>query len=76
MLSDDPVPCPHYAGPAPLPDGSPATPMSERKFVTTAADPPWQYDNRASRGAAEDHYPVMSIEELAGLLDRLGRDGS
>lgn len=35
-----------------------------------------QYDNRASRGAAENHYPVMSTEELAGLLGCLGRDGS
>ena len=54
----------------------PLAPMSEREFVTTTADPPWQYDNRASRGAAEDHYPVMSIEELEGLMDRLRGDGS
>ena len=76
MLSEDPAPCPHGPGPAPLPAGSPAAPMSEREFTTTTADPPWQYDNRASRGAAENHYPVMSTEELAGLMDRLGRDGS
>ena len=62
-------------GPTPPTGRLPAAPMSEREFVTTT-DPPWQYDNRASRGAAEDHYPVMSIEELSGLLGRLGRDGS
>lgn len=60
----------------PLPDGSPAAPMSEREFATHIADPPWQYDNRASRGAAENHYPVMSTEDLAGLRDRLRGDGS
>ena len=64
----------------PMPDGSPAAPLAARlaarEFPTVTADPPWQYDNRASRGAAEDHYPVMGTEELAGLMDRLGRDGS
>lgn len=36
-------------------------------FSTIVADPPWRYDNVATRGAAEDHYPTMSIEELVGL---------
>lgn len=31
------------------------------------ADPPWRYDNTASRGAAEDHYPTMSVVEIAAL---------
>lgn len=30
-------------------------------------DPPWQYGNSATRGAAQDHYPTMSIEELREL---------
>lgn len=30
-------------------------------------DPPWRYDNVATRGAAEDHYPTMSLDELAKL---------
>jgi len=30
-------------------------------------DPPWRYDNVATRGAAEDHYPTMSLDELATL---------
>lgn len=37
------------------------------RFRTIYADPPWQYTNRASRGAAEDHYPTMSVDELCEL---------
>jgi N6-adenosine-specific RNA methylase IME4 len=36
-------------------------------FRVIAADPPWRYDNRATRAAAEDHYPTLSIEQLKGL---------
>jgi N6-adenosine-specific RNA methylase IME4 len=36
-------------------------------FATIVADPPWQYDNKATRGAAEDHYPTMSVEDLCAL---------
>lgn len=35
-----------------------------RKFSTIYADPPWQYQNIASRGAAENHYPTMSVDEI------------
>ncbi|AKJ41537.1 MT-A70 family methyltransferase [Pragia fontium] len=31
------------------------------------ADPPWQYGNRISNGAAEKHYPTMTITELKRL---------
>lgn len=34
---------------------------------TIVADPPWRYGNTSTRGAAEDHYPTMSIEELCAL---------
>ncbi|MCB1257105.1 MAG: hypothetical protein KDB26_08380 [Microthrixaceae bacterium] len=37
------------------------------KFQTFVADPPWRYSNTASRGAAENHYPTMSIDELCSL---------
>jgi N6-adenosine-specific RNA methylase IME4 len=37
------------------------------QFSTIVADPPWQYGNTATRGAAEDHYPTMSIDELCSL---------
>ncbi len=37
------------------------------KFSTFVADPPWQYGNTSTRGAAENHYPTMSVEELCAL---------
>lgn len=36
-------------------------------FSTIVIDPPWRYENTITRGAAEDHYPTMSLDELAGL---------
>jgi N6-adenosine-specific RNA methylase IME4 len=36
-------------------------------FTTVVIDPPWRYENVATRGAAEDHYPTMSLTELDGL---------
>jgi len=38
-----------------------------RKFRAILADPPWRYDNRATRGAAEDHYSTMTVEQIAAL---------
>ena len=38
-----------------------------KKFKTIYMDPPWRYGNRASRGAAENHYPTMSLPEIASL---------
>lgn len=37
---------------------------SEMKFSTILADPPWRYDNVASRAAAENHYATLSVEEI------------
>ena len=37
------------------------------RFPTVYADPPWRYANVAARGAAENHYQTMSIEELCNL---------
>lgn len=34
------------------------------QFKTVLADPPWQYDNTASRAAAENHYSRLSVEEI------------
>jgi N6-adenosine-specific RNA methylase IME4 len=36
-------------------------------FPTLVIDPPWRYDNVATRGAAEDHYPTMSQADLLAL---------
>ena len=37
------------------------------KYATVYADPPWKYDNTAARGAAENHYQTLSLEELVQL---------
>jgi N6-adenosine-specific RNA methylase IME4 len=39
----------------------------EGKFSTFVADPPWQYGNTSTRGAAENHYGTMTIQELCDL---------
>lgn len=31
------------------------------------ADPPWNYANSGCRGAAENHYPTMSLEEICAM---------
>jgi N6-adenosine-specific RNA methylase IME4 len=36
-------------------------------YGTITADPPWQYGNTATRAAAEDHYPTMTVEQLCEL---------
>ena len=36
-------------------------------FRAIVVDPPWQYENTASRAAAENHYPTMTMDELAAL---------
>jgi N6-adenosine-specific RNA methylase IME4 len=41
------------------------TPVGQYRCLT--ADPPWPYDNRATRGAATDHYPTLTIPQLCGL---------
>lgn len=34
------------------------------KFSTVYADPPWPYSNTAARGAAENHYPTLSLDAI------------
>jgi N6-adenosine-specific RNA methylase IME4 len=41
--------------------------QSGERFGTIYADPPWRYHNTRTRGAAENHYPTMSLEEIAAL---------
>lgn len=38
-----------------------------RRFSTIYADPPWPYRNESSRGAAINHYPVISLDDLRSL---------
>ena len=41
--------------------------MSEKKYKVIYADPPWRYQQKSLSGAAENHYPTMSIQELCEL---------
>lgn len=41
--------------------------VPDGKFGTFVVDPPWRYGNTSTRGAAENHYTTMSIEELCDL---------
>ena len=38
-----------------------------KKYKIIYADPPWRYARSKVQGAAEKHYPTMSIEELWGF---------
>lgn len=37
------------------------------KFSCVYLDPPWRYADTSSRGAAEHHYPTMSVEDIEAL---------
>jgi N6-adenosine-specific RNA methylase IME4 len=37
---------------------------TQMKFRTVYADPPWAYSNRASRGAASNHYSTLDIGQI------------
>ena len=41
--------------------------LPAQKFGVIYADPPWKYAQKRLSGAAEHHYPTMSIEELCAL---------
>ncbi|MBU5432872.1 DNA methyltransferase [Intestinimonas sp. MSJ-38] len=41
--------------------------MAIEKYPIIYADPPWRYSAKKVQGAAENHYPTMSIEELCAL---------
>ena len=55
------APSPTPPAPAVYSENAPST------FSTIVVDPPWRYDNVATRGAAEDHYDTMSLDDLADL---------
>src|SRR3990167_9363544 len=55
----------------------PTPKLPEGKYNVIYADPPWQYDNSGISGAAANHYPTMSIEELCQLkIKELSADNS
>lgn len=41
--------------------------MSTQKYSLIYADPAWLYDNKASNGAAEDHYDTMKLIDMKRL---------
>lgn len=41
--------------------------MTIGKYGIIYADPPWHYENVKVKGAAEKHYPTMSIDSLCDL---------
>ena len=36
-----------------------------RRFSTIYADPPWKYDNQCTRAATDNHYPTLSVQQIA-----------
>lgn len=50
--------------------------LPEGVYRTIVADPPWQYANKATRGAAEDHYGTLSLDQLTGVEPLLWKDGT
>lgn len=38
-----------------------------KKYNIILADPPWRYANKGGKGAAEQHYPTMSLDEICAL---------
>jgi N6-adenosine-specific RNA methylase IME4 len=57
-------PCPRTFPPSEFASDLRALIGKGKCFTTIYADPPWQYDNSAARGAAAKHYQTMSIEQL------------
>ena len=41
--------------------------MTIGQYSIIYADPPWRYTAKKVQGAAENHYPTMSISELCAL---------
>ena len=37
------------------------------RFSTIYADPPWAYENEASRAAASNHYGTMAVDEICAV---------
>ncbi|MFC1121868.1 MT-A70 family methyltransferase [Pasteurella multocida] len=40
---------------------------TDKKYQIIYADPPWSYSNKASRGAATNHYNTMSFSEIEAM---------
>lgn len=42
-------------------------PFPNKKYNIIYADPPWSYNDKGCRGAAEAKYPTMTVDELKAL---------
>jgi len=40
---------------------------SGKRFGCIYADPPWKYDNQATRASTDNHYSTMSVDDIAAL---------
>lgn len=40
---------------------------NNQKYNIIYADPPWRYQQKRLSGAAEHHYPTMSVKDICGL---------
>jgi N6-adenosine-specific RNA methylase IME4 len=73
---------PRLARPETLPVGESVSSLQKlveqgRRFPTIYADPPWQYENEASRAAAVNHYPTMPVGDIcAEPIDRLAEENA
>ena len=38
-----------------------------KKYDIIYADPPWRYDRKQAKGAAENHYTTMKVEDICKL---------
>ena len=43
------------------------------QFKTILADPPWRYENTASRAAAENHYSTMTVEDICNEVASMAK---
>jgi len=51
--------------------------MNEKGYKVILADPPWNYANAGCRGAAENHYPTMTLKEICALpIESMAADDS
>ena len=48
-------------------------PLPNKKYNIIYADPPWGYQNKATRAAAEKHYGTMTIDDLKKM--KIGTEG-
>lgn len=39
-------------------------PLPDKKYSIIYADPPWGYQNRGTRAAANKHYDVVTVEDI------------